>query len=80
MHKELPKTYNIRTVEDIIEIPEDRLEDFLVDLRAYLNIIKTKYNGGYIKFLCFKIPIKRCGFQWIDDGKHDFLGISIVPF
>lgn len=66
------KRYDISHITDIFAIPEDKWEDFVVDLKAY-------YDFGHTLPQLFEEIAKAGGiaarsemgtFTWIDDGKH----------
>ena len=58
------KEYRIETVNDMLKIPADKVDHFLVDLRNYLNTI------NHLKTLADEVDTGG-GFTWVDDGKHD---------
>lgn len=69
----MSKEYTIKQITDIFQIPEDKLDEFIVDLRAYYhcgkhltNLIDTvaKAKGLDTKTLPQHMT-------WIDDGNHD---------
>ena len=69
----MAKRYVIEKLTDILEIPEDRLDDFFIDLKSYhqmssplKDLIKETAKVGGIDVDV--LPIRM---TWIDDGKHD---------
>jgi len=69
----MSKQYIVEKITDILAIPEDKFDDFLVDLRAYYqlgcsvpNLIDEISNTMGVKTQT--IPQKMV---WIDDGKHE---------
>lgn len=69
----MAKRYVIEKITDILEIPEDRLDDFMVDLKSYYqmarpmaDLIKETAKVGNVDVEV--LPIRM---TWIDDGKHD---------
>lgn len=67
------KRYEIEKITDILDIPAERIDDFLVDLKSYhamhqplKDLIKETGKVGGINV--DMIPTKMA---WIDDGKHD---------
>lgn len=76
----MAKKYKVEKITDVFAIPQDRFDDFLVDLKTYrqlgedfsslidavsdINGIKTKTIPQYM--------------VWIDDGKHD-AKITLIP-
>lgn len=67
----MSKKYRIEKLLDILDIPAESIDDFLVDLKAWhetVNAIKAVPN-------ILSIPegsITTCEFMtWIDDKKHD---------
>ncbi len=68
-----PKTYEIRTVDDLLAVPDERLEACLIDLAAYVRIVRTSVQLGEDVARLLDIP-GLCGpgrFVWIDDGMHE---------
>jgi hypothetical protein len=67
------KRYEIEKIEDILVIPEESFDDFLVDLKEYYNIqhdfkklakdVEGIFGEGSIR--------TESKFIWIDDGKHE---------
>ncbi len=70
-----PKAYEIRSVRDLLAIPDDKLEACLVDLAAWARIMRLAQEGGEagvcvrVMDLPGKCSLDR--FVWIDDGKHE---------
>lgn len=78
-----PKTYEIHSLEDILDtITSDNFEKFLIDMAQglghYITAIEEirnkhpemcegKKNSEMMKF----------GYTWIDDGKNDVKGITM---
>ena len=63
------KTYVVRTVSDMHEIPEESIVDFLADLGQFLVFAKH-----------FDIPNVEAiidHFEWIDDGKRGISSVKI---
>lgn len=63
------KTYVIRTVSDMHDIPEESIGDFLTDLFQFLVFAK--------RFDMPNVEAVIDHFEWIDDGKHGLSGIKI---
>lgn len=63
------KTYKLKTIKDILEVvTEDNLENFMVDLMAFLSM-RIEFNK--LETLKGVIKMDDSCFQWIDDGKHN---------
>lgn len=63
------KTYDIRTVMDFADIPEDRVDvclDELKDALRYLRTVKEAIKRGKFDVL------ESVGFAWTDDGDPGF--------
>lgn len=74
-HMDAPKRYTIRTIEDIGQIPAERLDAFLEDLRASLLLSRTsgKVADTLLKGVSPQLQ-GRCTLmemEWVDDGEHD---------
>lgn len=64
MRKENPPRYLIEKVSDFCDVPADRLDDCLAELKiATGEIAKLKRGQG--------ANIRKARFIWIDDGKRD---------
>lgn len=64
MRKEDPPRYLIEKVSDFCDVPADRLDDCLVELKVFISeVSKLKRGQG--------ANIRRARFFWIDDGKTD---------
>lgn len=68
-----PKQYEVEKLTDILQIPEDKFEAFLEDLRSYYTmgihmtkLLETLADIGGVEAQV--IPQKM---TWIDDDKHD---------
>lgn len=69
----MSRRYTIEKITDIFAIPEDRFDDFLVDLKSYHQLgssipklIDEVARVGGIQTQT--VPTKM---TWIDDGKHE---------
>lgn len=67
-----PRQYELN-IADILQIPEDRFDDFLIDLakwhsacRNFTNLINTIAEA-----VGEEAPGQPAKMVWIDDGKHD---------
>ena len=66
-----PKTYRIRTLEDAHAIPEESIDNFLVDLGIYLKTNK-KVEPVFADLEKLGVGVgASMGIIWIDDGKHE---------
>ena len=69
----MSKRYVIEKITDVLDIPEDRFDDFLVDFRSYYqmvrpmaDLIKEVAKTGDIDVTV--LPIRM---TWVDDGEHN---------
>ena len=67
----MEKVYIIEHISDILDIPEDKFEDFLIDFKKCYDISKnlreiTLILGDETDNKTFMPRM-----EWIDDGKHD---------
>ena len=63
------KTYVIRTVSDMHEIPEESIVDFLADLGQFLMFAKH--------FDIENVEAVIDHFEWFDDGKQGLSAVKI---
>lgn len=66
------KKYKLVHIEDILDIPTDRLDDFITDLKKWHSA--SKGVKDLIKAVSEASGIEskeRITMNWIDDGKHD---------
>jgi hypothetical protein len=67
-----PKKYELN-IKDLLQIPEDRFEDFIIDLvkwhSATRNFVKLLEELG--KAINTPDAIGHTKMIWIDDGKHE---------
>jgi hypothetical protein len=70
------KEYRIETISDVLKIPEDKIENFLVDLKTFFVMCKNveKMNSTF----GVKIAEPATFFTWIDDGKNE-ANINVKP-
>ena len=68
-----PKTYRIEKLTDILQIPEDRLDYFLEDLKTYhhMGIHMTKLLETVAEVGGIKAEVIPRHMNWIDDDKHE---------
>ncbi len=80
---EEPKHYEIKSIEQLINVVNDENKQRLAtDLALWLL-----YAAEHYKTIREKHPkecegktnwqIAQCAFQWIDDGKNDYLGTEV---
>lgn len=71
----IEKKYEIVTLRDILDIPEDRMDAFLVDLKMWhstvSNTLKLIDEASKIVEPEKDIRTKVSKMVWIDDGKHN---------
>lgn len=70
------KEYNIEQLDDILQLDETQIDDFLLDLKSYFLYRKmfdraTKKLGALIEIPEDSIEVISKGFVWTDDGKRD---------
>jgi len=68
-----PKTYTIRTITDLLDVPGDRLSCCLADLEVWASLMRTARALGpeMIKQLDVEGSCGPDRFVWIDDEKHE---------
>lgn len=64
------KRYKLTKIKDILEVPPEQFEHFLVDLTAYYRVNRSIIDIGKSTGEIAAVVIGD-GFTWIDDGKHD---------
>lgn len=67
-----PKEYDL-DIGDLIQIPEDRFDDFLIDLKKWHKSVRNtiKMLETIAKATNQPMPRELLSLRWIDDGKHD---------
>lgn len=73
MSKPSNKKYSLKLMVDMFAIPEDRFDEFLVDLRKW-HKIGTGFNNvvqSVAKAVGVKMPEDYMTMRWLDDGIHD---------
>lgn len=67
--------YKIEKITDFLEVPEDRLDDCLVDFKSFLEhtkpLLALAKTGAELLGQDPEEAIKLMGFTWVDDGKTD---------
>jgi hypothetical protein len=76
------KEYKIKNISDLLDVPEDRINDCLEQMKKFLKYLRditdmAKLVGGELG-IDTKTVIESTGFVWIDDGKND-VTITIQP-
>jgi hypothetical protein len=68
-----PKRYEIEKLTDILQIPEDKFDAFVEDLRTYhtMGIHMTKLLETVAEIGGIKAEVIPQKMTWIDDDKHD---------
>lgn len=68
------KRYKLN-LQDLLSIPEDRFDDFLVDLKTWHKAVRDFIGlidaTGKAKGMSTEDMLKATKLVWIDDGKHD---------
>jgi hypothetical protein len=81
----MSKKYEINTLDDIINcVTKDNLDNFIIDLKAFLEMYISIDNLGKAIMKAEGIEtdkptLKSKGFTWIDDGKHEYKIIMEKP-
>lgn len=68
--------YKINHISDILKVPEDKFDAFLVDLRIWADMARPMHaalDAAGVDPLDY-----RHSFEWIDDGGHEFKGVSFT--
>lgn len=68
-----PQQYGIETIADLLAIPADKIEACLIDLAAWVRIMKAAAARPDVFKILDGSADGRCGpgrFVWIDDGEH----------
>lgn len=73
MKKAVPKKYELKLMSDMLDIPEDRFEEFLIDLRKWhkVSIGFDKLFRETAKETNKAIPKDYIAMRWVDDCIHD---------
>lgn len=69
----MSKRYEIKKLSDIFEIPENRLDDFFVELREWVDYGRSMYEIVKIanEIAGEEVAESQIQMNWIDDGKRD---------
>ena len=65
----MPKQYKIETIQDMMEIPLEKFNGFLIELGKALIVARTAY--AYNQAMGYKGPTIPKPFIWLDDGKKE---------
>lgn len=67
-----PKEYALN-VQDLLQIPEDRFDDFLIDLKKWHGAVRNTVEmiETIAKATNKPLPKEVVTMRWIDDGKHE---------
>jgi hypothetical protein len=55
--------YEIKTIEDFLMVPEDRLDECLHEFKTCLGVVRLAHGTKYFAW--------HGVFTWVDDGKKD---------
>ena len=75
------KKYELKLISDIFDIPSDKWEEFIVDLKSFYDYGQNLAGFGKI-IEPDKTPselLKGTNMTWIDDGKHELKKVTIEP-
>jgi hypothetical protein len=64
-------SYNIETIRDILDIPKDSIDDFLIDLKSWYETINNLKQIPNIMSIPEGQIILGGVMTWVDDKKHD---------
>lgn len=69
----MSKRYEIEKITDILQVPEESFDKFLVDLSTYYHLGKhmTTLIDEVAAVGGIKVKTVPQKFTWIDDGKHN---------
>lgn len=69
----MSKKYEIKNLSDIFQIPENRLDEFFVELREWVDYGRPIYelNKTLTETLGEENAQSHMQMNWIDDGKRD---------
>lgn len=74
MSRPTNKRYEL-DLQSLLEIPEDRFADFLIDLKKWHSEVRNFINliqaTGKAKGMSAEEMLLATKLVWIDDGKHD---------
>lgn len=71
------KEYKIETIQDFLKVPEDRIDDCLVEFKEFLEMLRAMYTVAEISAKTLGLDcsnedlLRFCAFEWVDDGKRD---------
>lgn len=67
-------TYEITNLNDILNIPSDKIDDFLIDFGHMLKQARQVVELSWILDPTLKVEevVDLQLFTWVDDGKHDW--------
>lgn len=80
MGKPTGKTYSMKLVSDMLKIPEDRFDEFLVQLKKWHSFGRTltSFVETVHEVVGEKLPEEFMTIRWIDDGITE--GMPTVKF
>lgn len=66
-------TYEVKTLNDMLNIPSDKIDDFLIDLGHMLKQTRQVVELSWILDPTLKVEeiVDLQLFTWVDDGKHE---------
>jgi len=69
----MSKKYDINNISDVLNIPLDRFDDFLVDFKHFYEVAKATCDlcDEISSDIGLKTKTLPQHFVWIDDKKHD---------
>lgn len=71
--EETPKVYELKRIEDLLDIPEARFDEFLLDLKLFTEAART--TRDFLKTLAEatgeELPKDFITMRWVDDGKRE---------
>jgi len=64
-----PKRYMIKTLDDFLGVPDDRIDQCLKEFAIF--IYTARFVASSAEEACGKKVVEVGGFEWIDDGDLD---------
>lgn len=72
MSKPTNKDFQLKFMSDMLDIPEDRFDEFLIDLKKWHNFGSNFKNlvAGVASAVGEELPDEFMTMRWLDDGIH----------
>ena len=74
-----PKEYHIKTIEDLLEIPEHKIDEVLKEIKDYLPIRREfeQSLGELPEQIQCLVRTEHKGIIWVDDGVEGITGVRV---